>query len=79
MISFALQLFTALAAIPKILGYLQDFAAGVALWYVQTMDRKTLSNIVDAAALASRAETQEDRYAALDAWRRALSRPRVSQ
>jgi hypothetical protein len=74
---FALALFQALAAIPKILGYLESFAAGVTLWYIQQQDNKTLVSIADAAAFAARAKTQEDRYAAIEKWKAALSRPRI--
>jgi hypothetical protein len=75
--SFALALFNALAAIPKILEYLNSFAAGVVQWYVERQTNETLREIADAAALASRAKTSEERYAALGKWRAALSRPRV--
>jgi hypothetical protein len=78
MLEFALALFNGLAAIPVILGYVKDFAAGVMLWYARNSTKETLSEISNAAAWAARAETQEDRLAALDHWRSALSRPRIT-
>lgn len=69
---------SALAAIPKILGYVESFAAAVTLWFVQRQNNATLAEIADAAAMAVRAETDEDRYKSAEAWQRALSRPRVS-
>lgn len=77
MIQFALSLFTALAAIPKILGYLEDFAAGVMLWYVNHSKAANMQAIADAAALSARAETDDEFYAASDAWHSALTRKRV--
>jgi hypothetical protein len=69
---------SALAAIPAIFGYVQSFVAQVMVWYIQNANNQTLSAIADAAALASRAKTDEERYAAAEAWQKALSRPRVS-
>lgn len=69
---------SALAALPQILGYVEAFAAAVTLWYCQRAQNQTLMAISDAAALASRAKTQEDRYAAALAWKNALSRPRIT-
>jgi hypothetical protein len=76
-IDFAVSIFNALAVIPQLLGWLQSFAAGVVLWYVQSANNDTLKEIADAAALASRANSKEDRLAALHAWRTALARPRI--
>ncbi len=76
-LGFAFALFQALAAIPAILKYVQDFAAGAALWYVQGQTQANLHAIADAASLSARAQTKEDRDEALDAWRSALSRPRI--
>lgn len=61
-------------AIPIMDSWLQQLIAA----YVTSCQQKTLSMIVDAAAMAARANTQEERYAAADAWRAALSRNRVS-
>lgn len=77
-ISFATALFGALGSIKAILGYVQAFAQGAMLWYVNQSSQATLAEISDAAALAARATTDAERYAAADAWQKALSRPRVS-
>lgn len=69
---------SALAAIPAILGYVEKFCSQVILWYVQRQNNTTLAKIADAAALAARATTDEERYAAAQAWQTALTRPRVS-
>jgi hypothetical protein len=79
MIAFVEALFSALASIPQILGLVESFASAVTLWWVQRQNNQTLQQIADAAALASRAQTDEDRYKAADAWAAALKRPRVSQ
>jgi hypothetical protein len=76
MAALALAIFQGLAAIPAILGYVKDFAAGVSLWYMQNATKDTLTAIADAAALAARANSDEERYAAALAWKLALSRPR---
>ena len=68
----------ALAAIPQICSYVEQFAGAVTLWYVQRQNNETLAQISDAAALAARAQTDADRYAAAQAWQTALNRPRVS-
>lgn len=70
--------FTALANIKSIAGYVDTFAKQVAIWYLQKQENKTLSMIADAAAFASRARSDEERYAAAQKWQEALSRPRVS-
>ena len=70
---------SALAAIPSIFGYVESFCQAVVQWYVARQNAETLGMISDAAALAARAETDEDRYKAADAWAAALKRPRVSK
>lgn len=72
------SILSALAAIPQILGYVETFASAVTLWFVQRQNNQTLSAIADAAALAAKASTDADRYAAAQAWQQALSNPRVS-
>lgn len=69
----------ALAALPKIAAYVEQFAAACALWWISRQKTETLAEIADAAALTARAQTQEDRYAAIEKWREALSRPRVTR
>lgn len=73
-----LAIFQGLAAIPAILGYLKEFAAAVTVWYISNSQNETLAQIADAAATSARAKTKEERDAALDKWRAALGRPRVS-
>ena len=68
----------ALAAIPKICSFVESVASAVALWWVQRQTSNTLSEISDASAMAARATTDDQRYAAAAAFRAALSRPRVS-
>ena len=72
-----LAIFNGLAAIPKIAGYVESFAAAVTSWYCQRQTAATLSQIADAAALAAGASTDADRFKAAQAWQTALSRPRT--
>lgn len=72
------SILSALAAIPQILGYIESFAGAVTLWYVQRQTAANLAAIADAAALAAKAQTDADRYAAAAAWRTALSSVKVS-
>jgi len=55
-----------------------EIGAAITLWYCQRAQTQTLSAIADAAALAAHATTDEERYAAADAWQKALSRPRIT-
>lgn len=48
-------------------------------WYISRAEQKTLSLIQDAAALSARAKNKEERLIALDAWKKALSRPRYEK
>lgn len=73
-----ITILNALIAIPKIAGYVEEAAQEIVLWYVGRQQAATLSAIADAAALASRATTDEERYAAAQAWQTALSRPAIS-
>lgn len=73
-----LAILNALAAIPKIAGYVEAFASYVTLWYCQRAEAQTLQKIADAAALGARAQTDADRYAAAQAWEVALSQPRTT-
>lgn len=73
-----LAILNALVAIPKIAGYVEQAVGQIVLWYVQRANNQTLSAIADASALASRAKSDEERYAAAQKWQEALSRPRVS-
>ena len=75
---WVVPLLNAVAAIPKIAGYVERFAAAVTGWYVERQTSKTLALIADAAALSARAKTHEERLNAAQAWVRALSRDRYS-
>lgn len=72
-----IAILNALIAIPKIAGYVEDLAAAITQWYVARQTSQTLGMIADAAALAARAETDDDRYKAAQAWVDALSRDRI--
>jgi hypothetical protein len=75
-VSVAVAIFKAIAAIPQIIEYCKEFAAAITVWYVERQDRETYSKLADAAAFAARANSPEERSEALDRWRTALSRPR---
>ena len=74
MLSFIAGLVAFAKAVPIIDGWVQQFIAA----YIMTQTQDTLSKIQDAAALAARANTDAERFAAADAWAAALSRTRVS-
>ncbi len=76
--SIVVTILNALAAIPQILGYVEKFASAVTAWYCQRATNETLQAISDAAALAARATTDAERYAAAQAWQAALSTPRIT-
>lgn len=76
-VTFFVSLFTAIANVKQLAEYADKFASMIMLWYVQSSQSATLSQIADAAAMSARAQTQEDRFKAAEAWQRALSRPRV--
>lgn len=73
-----MAILSALAALPGILGYVEKFAGAVTVWYLQRQKNEVLSKIADTAALAARASTDEERYAAAQAWHDTLSQPRVT-
>jgi len=73
-----LAILNALAALPSLFGYIQSFCAQCALWYVQSCNNSVLAAVADAAAASARANNKEERDAALDLWRTAMSKPRVS-
>lgn len=65
----------AIKAIPLIDGWFQQIMTA----WMDGQSKATHSAIVDAAAFASRAVTDADRYAAAEKWRKALSRSRIMQ
>jgi hypothetical protein len=69
---------SALAALPSILGYVNQFCQAVLVWYIQRQDTIALSAIQDALAAQTKAVTQGDRFAAADAWQVAFSKPRTT-
>ena len=71
------QLLEALISIPKIGDMVSAAIDSIVQWWAARQTAETMAKISDAAALSARAKTQEDRHAALDKWRDALSRPRV--
>lgn len=74
--AWVIPLLNAIAAIPKIAGYVERFAAAVVDWYIDRQQTETLKLISDAAALSARAKTREDRLKAAEKWKEALSRER---
>lgn len=78
MLAFIPKMLEALVAIPKIAGLVEKYVGAVVLWYVSRQKAETLGKFADAAAYASRATTQEERYNAAQKWQDALSRPRIS-
>lgn len=77
MFGWVIPLLNAIAAVPKIVGYVESFAAAVVSWYIGRQTTATLKAISDAAAFSARAKTQEERFNAAKLWRDALSRPRI--
>lgn len=61
-------------AIPILDGWFQQLIS----LYLVLQTQATRSALVDAAALAARAVTDDDRYKASAGWQKALQRPRVS-
>jgi Flp pilus assembly protein TadG len=72
-----IALLDALIAIPKIAALVEQLCATISFWWLSRQKAANLSAIVDAAAMTARAQTHEERNKALDAWRAALSRPRI--
>ena len=71
------KLLDALVSIPKIGDMVSAAISSIVEWWVSQQTAETMAKVSDAAAMAARAQTREDRHAALDKWRDALSRPRV--
>lgn len=77
MFAFFVQLFQTILAVDRLSGTVKEALAAASYVYATTATKETLSQIADAAAAQARANTKEDRHAALDRWRSALSRTRV--
>lgn len=73
-----ISLLNAIAAIPALVGYLNQFVQTVLGWYIGRQQSETLAEIADAAALSARAKTDDERFAAAERWQTALSRTRIS-
>jgi hypothetical protein len=76
--ALVIAILDAIAAIPAIAGYLNTLIQGIIGWYIAKQHSDTLAAIADAAALAARAVTDDERYKAAQAWKDALSRGRTS-
>lgn len=70
-------LLQALIALPKIGAIVEQIVAEVTAWYIAQQRAETYQQIINAAAMSARAKNHDDRLKALEAWRVALSRPRV--
>lgn len=69
---------TTILAVIKAIPIVETWFQALVTAYIQAQTMATLSAIADAAALAARATTDDERYQAAIAWRQALSRNRVS-
>jgi hypothetical protein len=78
-VSVFIAVLNALIAIPKIAGIVEQLCSAVSAWWISRQNEETYAKIIDAAALAARAKTQEERFIAADTWRAVLSRPRIVQ
>lgn len=78
MIALIGSLFTALANIKAIAGYIELFAGAVTSWYIGYVQDKTQAAIADSIALLRNAKTDDDRYKAGAALLAACSRPRIT-
>lgn len=67
----------ALIALPKIGLIIGKLLNQLCAWWLSRQQAQTYHAIIDAAAMSAKAKTHEDRLKALDAWRDALSRPRI--
>lgn len=76
--SVVLTILQALIAIPKIGALINGWIAEITAWYVNMQNEGTKHAIADAAAMAARAQNQDERVAAAKAWRDALSRSRYT-
>lgn len=73
-----IKILEALIALPKIADKVLKIIDEIVIWYIGRQNAETAAKIADAAALGARAKTQEERYAASERWRQALSRKSTS-
>jgi hypothetical protein len=71
------SVFATIAAAIKAIPIIDSWFAQIVAAWMQNQTRITLSEITDAASLAARAETDEQRYIAAEKWRQALSKTRI--
>jgi hypothetical protein len=72
------DIFTAIAAAIKAIPIIDSWFQKIVAAWMNGQQKQTMTQIIDAAAFAARADTDELRYQASEKWRKALSRPRVS-
>lgn len=68
----------ALIALPKIGSLVMAICAQISRWWIGKQKTDTLELINEAMIATMRAQTDEDRYKAAEAWQLALSRSRIS-
>jgi hypothetical protein len=76
MVTF-LTVLEAIIALPKIGAMIEKAIVAVISAYIAVQKKVTAGEIANAVALSGKSTNKEERYAALDAWRSALSRNRV--
>lgn len=69
-------IFTAIVALVQAIPIVDSWFRQLIAAWIDKQAQETLSAISDAAALAARATTDDERYAASVAWQKALQRPR---
>lgn len=74
MIATVIKILEAMIALPKIGEQIRELIGAVSAWFMSIQDEANAKKIADAAAFALRAKTEEERYAASQKWRDALSR-----
>lgn len=70
------QFLNALVKLPGAVLAVEKVCQVIVLWYVSRQGKETLKGLANAAAIAAKCKTQEERHAALDSWTTALNRPR---
>jgi hypothetical protein len=68
----------ALIALPKIGSLIMAICGQISQWWISKQKKDTLELLNEAMIATMRAQTDEDRYKAAEAWQLALSRSRIS-
>ena len=68
----------ALIALPKIGSFIMAICGQISQWWISKQKADTLELLNEAMIATIRAQTDEDRYKAAEAWQLALSRSRIS-